>query len=125
LSLMHFRPEHRCTPRASEPIRNCSGRSEFNAHTAQTGIGVPDPGYRVLPRRCGDDPSAHLIRFWRAPVTKFKSYIPIHLLSSPKLWLGSLFRVRNGLGDLIELPCRPDVGFAHVERIALVSNALT
>ena len=83
---------------------------------------------RVLPRRCGDDPSAHLIGvLGRAGYEVQGSYIPIHLLPYYQtLARQPLPHAERVWSDLIELPCEPEVRLAHVERIAsLVSHALT
>jgi dTDP-4-amino-4,6-dideoxygalactose transaminase len=83
---------------------------------------------RISPRRCSDDPSAHLIGvLGRAGYEVQGSYIPIHLLSSYQTLARQPLPHAEGVwSDLIEFPCEPEVSFAHVERIAaLVSHALT
>jgi dTDP-4-amino-4,6-dideoxygalactose transaminase len=75
---------------------------------------------RVMPRRRGEDMAAKVIEALRAAGYEIQgSYVPIHLLPVFRPW------ARNGLPHaekvwehLIELPCEPDVSFAHVERIA-------
>ena len=77
---------------------------------------------RILPRRSGDDLSAKVVdMLGDAGYEVQGSYLPIHLLSDYQPW------VRKGLpyaarvwDQLIELPCEPEVSFAHVERIAAI-----
>jgi dTDP-4-amino-4,6-dideoxygalactose transaminase len=83
---------------------------------------------RVFSRRCGDDLSAHLIgALRRAGYEVQGSYVPIHLLPHYQRWARQrLPHAERAWSDLIELPCEPDVSFAHMERIAsIVSRFLS
>ncbi|MGH7833378.1 MAG: DegT/DnrJ/EryC1/StrS family aminotransferase [Candidatus Binatia bacterium] len=77
---------------------------------------------RVLPRHRGDDAAARLINvLGRAGYELQGSYVPIHLLSQYEQWArGPLPQAERVWGDLIELPCEPDVGLDHVEHIGFI-----
>jgi dTDP-4-amino-4,6-dideoxygalactose transaminase len=77
---------------------------------------------RVLPGRRGDDLSAHLVQALHSAGYEIQgSYVPIHLLPHYQSWARqSLPHAERVWSDLIELPCGPEVSFAHVERIAFV-----
>jgi len=79
---------------------------------------------RVLPACRGDDLSAHLIEaLHRAGYEVQGSYVPIHLLLLPyyQSWARQrLPHAERVWGDLIELPCGPEVSFVHVEKMACV-----
>ena len=77
---------------------------------------------RVLPQRRGDDPAARLIQALGGAGYEVQgSYVPIHLLPYCEKWVRSpLPHAERVWGDLIELPCEPDVSFDHVERIAAI-----
>jgi len=75
---------------------------------------------RVLPRHRGDDLATRLIEALGSAGYEIQgSYVPIHLLPRYQhLVCGSLPRAEQAWSDLIELPCEPEVSFAHLERIA-------
>jgi dTDP-4-amino-4,6-dideoxygalactose transaminase len=77
---------------------------------------------RVLPGRRDEDLSAHLVEALHCAGYEVQgSYVPIHLLPDYEEWLGQcLPHAERVWSDLIELPCGPEVSFAHVERIAYV-----
>jgi dTDP-4-amino-4,6-dideoxygalactose transaminase len=77
---------------------------------------------RVLPRHRGDDAAARLINvLGRAGYELQGSYVPIHLLSQYEQWArGPLPHAERVWGDLIELPCEPDVSLDHVEQIGFI-----
>jgi dTDP-4-amino-4,6-dideoxygalactose transaminase len=77
---------------------------------------------RVFSRRSGDDLSAHLIgALRRAGYEVQGSYVPIHLLPHYQKWARQrLPHAERVWSDLIELPCEPEVSFAHIERIASI-----
>lgn len=77
---------------------------------------------RVLPGRRGDDLSAHLVQKLHSSGYEIQgSYVPIHLLPHYQSWARqSLPHAERVWSDLIELPCEPEVSFAHVERIASI-----
>jgi dTDP-4-amino-4,6-dideoxygalactose transaminase len=77
---------------------------------------------RVLPGRRDEDLSAHLVEALHCAGYEVQgSYVPIHLLPGYEEWLGQrLPHAERVWSDLIELPCGPEVSFAHVERIAYV-----
>jgi dTDP-4-amino-4,6-dideoxygalactose transaminase len=83
---------------------------------------------RVLPRRRRDDAASRLIEILvRAGYEVQGSYVPIHLFPQYEQWLREpLPRAERIWGDLIELPCEPDVSLEHVERLSfIVKRALT
>jgi perosamine synthetase len=77
---------------------------------------------RVLPGRRGDDLSAHLVQTLHSSGYEIQgSYVPIHLLPHYQLWAWqNLPHAERVWSDLIELPCEPEVSFAHLERIASI-----
>jgi hypothetical protein len=77
---------------------------------------------RVLPGRRDEDLSAHLVQGLQSAGYEIQgSYVPIHLLPYYQLWARQrLPHAERVWSDLIELPCGPEVSFAHVEGIALV-----
>jgi dTDP-4-amino-4,6-dideoxygalactose transaminase len=76
----------------------------------------------VLSGSDGDDLAARVIgALGRADYEVQGSYVPIHLMTSYKPWVREpLPHAERIWGDLIELPCEPEVSFAHVERIAAI-----
>jgi dTDP-4-amino-4,6-dideoxygalactose transaminase len=81
---------------------------------------------RVLSESDGDDLSTRLIgALRRAGYEVQGSYVPIHLLPYYQTWARRrLSRAERVWSDLIELPCEPEVSFAHVERIAEIVKRL-
>jgi perosamine synthetase len=77
---------------------------------------------QVFARGRGDDASAHLVEaLLRAGYEVQGSYVPIHLLPYYQTWARQRFpHAERVWGDLIELPCEPEVSIAHVERIATI-----
>lgn len=77
---------------------------------------------RVLPGRLEEDLSAHLVEVLHYAGYEVQgSYVPIHLLPHYQSWARqSLPHAERVWSDLIELPCEPEVSFAHVERIAYI-----
>ena len=77
---------------------------------------------RVLPKRRGEDSASEIVQaLCRAGYEIQGSYVPIHLLSGYQQFLREpLPHAERVWADLIELPCEPDVSFAHVEHIAAV-----
>jgi dTDP-4-amino-4,6-dideoxygalactose transaminase len=77
---------------------------------------------RVLPGRRDEDLSAHLVQALHSAGYEIQgSYVPIHLLPYYQSWARQrLPHAERVWSDLIELPCGPEVSFAHVEGIAFV-----
>ena len=77
---------------------------------------------RVLPNRRGHDMAADVIvTLGRAGYEIQGSYVPIHLLDSyPQCVWDRLPNAERIWADLIELPCEPNVGFDHIERVAAI-----
>ena len=77
---------------------------------------------RVLPKRRGEDSASEIIEVLGGDGYEVQgSYVPIHLLPHYQRFVrGPLPHAERLWADLIELPCEPDVSFAHVERIAAV-----
>jgi dTDP-4-amino-4,6-dideoxygalactose transaminase len=77
---------------------------------------------RVLPGRRDQDLSAHLVDALQCAGYEVQgSYVPIHLLPDYEKWLRQRLPYAERVwSDLIELPCGPEVGFAHIEKIAAV-----
>jgi dTDP-4-amino-4,6-dideoxygalactose transaminase len=77
---------------------------------------------RVLPGRRGADLSAHLVETLHSAGYEVQgSYVPIHLLPYYQSWARQrLPHAERVWGDLIELPCGPEVSFVHVEKMACV-----
>jgi dTDP-4-amino-4,6-dideoxygalactose transaminase len=77
---------------------------------------------RVLPDRRGEDRAARLIEVLGSAGYEVQgSYVPIHLLPDYEQWVRErLPRAERVWGDLIELPCEPEVSLDHVERIASI-----
>ncbi len=77
---------------------------------------------RVLPRRNGDEVSTELVRMLgEAGYEVQGSYLPIHLLSHYQQFVRERLPCAERIWDqLIELPCEPEVNFAHIERIASI-----
>jgi dTDP-4-amino-4,6-dideoxygalactose transaminase len=83
---------------------------------------------RVLPACRGDDLSARLIEaLHRGGYEVQGSYVPIHLLPYYEPCIHERLQQAERIwGNLVELPCEPEVSFAHVERIAaIVKQALS
>ncbi|MGH7930129.1 MAG: DegT/DnrJ/EryC1/StrS family aminotransferase [Candidatus Binatia bacterium] len=77
---------------------------------------------RISPLRRGDDAAARVIEgLGEAGYEVQGSYVPIHLLPGhERCKRGMLAHAENVWGDLIELPCEPEVELIHVERIAAI-----
>ena len=77
---------------------------------------------RVLPRRSRDDSAVRVIDALRAEGYEVQgSYVPIHLLPAYERWSrGPLPNAESAWGDLVELPCEPDISPDHIERIAVI-----
>ena len=77
---------------------------------------------RVLPGQRGDELSTRLIEVLGSAGYEVQgSYVPIHLLPDYEPWVRErLPHAERVWGDLIELPCEPEVSFDHVERIAAI-----
>ena len=77
---------------------------------------------RVTPKNSGDDPAARIIEALRTAGYEVQgSYVPIHLLSPYERWARStLLNAETVWGNLIELPCEPDVNLDDVERIVAI-----
>jgi dTDP-4-amino-4,6-dideoxygalactose transaminase len=77
---------------------------------------------RILPRRSGDELSAELVTMLGDAGYEVQgSYLPIHLLSHYQQWVRKPLPYAEQVWDqLIELPCEPEVSFAHLERIASI-----
>ena len=77
---------------------------------------------RVLPRRRNDDPAPRVIEALAGAGYEIQgSYVPIHLLPGyERCRWGRLSYAEKVWGDLIELPCEPQVRLTHVERIAAI-----
>jgi dTDP-4-amino-4,6-dideoxygalactose transaminase len=76
----------------------------------------------VLPGRRDEDLSAHLVEALHDAGYEVQgSYVPIHLIPGYEEWLRQrLPHAERVWSDLIELPCEPEVSFAHVEKMACV-----
>jgi dTDP-4-amino-4,6-dideoxygalactose transaminase len=81
---------------------------------------------RVLPRRRDQDLAARVIEtLCNAGYEVQGSYVPINLLPGHEGCKHSrLPHAEKVWGDLIELPCDPEVKLAHVERIAVIIKQL-
>jgi dTDP-4-amino-4,6-dideoxygalactose transaminase len=79
---------------------------------------------RVCPGRRGNDLSAHLVDVLHSAGYEVQgSYVPIHLLACYQSWARQRLPYAERVwSDLIELPCEPEVSFAHVERIARITR---
>jgi dTDP-4-amino-4,6-dideoxygalactose transaminase len=79
---------------------------------------------RILAKRRGEDAASNLIaRLGAAGYEVQGSYVPIHLLRHyQQLDREPLPHAERVWADLIELPCEPEVSFAHVGRIADIVN---
>jgi len=77
---------------------------------------------RVLPGRRDRDMAANLISvLGRSGYEIQGSYVPIHHLRDFGMCVWDRLSHADRIwGDLIELPCEPDVSFNHVERIAMI-----
>ena len=77
---------------------------------------------RILPTRDGDDLAARVVEvLGRAGYEVQGSYIPIHLLPGYEtLAQRGLRHAERVWGELVELPCEPEVSLDHVERIATI-----
>jgi dTDP-4-amino-4,6-dideoxygalactose transaminase len=77
---------------------------------------------RIMPGRGDEDLAAPLVEALRCAGYEVQgSYVPIHLLPGYEEWHRQrLPHAERVWSDLIELPCGPEVSFAHVERIARV-----
>jgi dTDP-4-amino-4,6-dideoxygalactose transaminase len=79
---------------------------------------------RVLPKRRDDDSASQIIQALASAGYEIQgSYVPIHLLPHyQQLDREPLPHAERVWADLIELPCEPEVSFAHVGRIADIVN---
>jgi perosamine synthetase len=77
---------------------------------------------QVLPKNRDEDPAAKVLAALRAEGYEAQgSYVPIHLLSAyARLSRHALPHVETVWGNLVELPCEPDVRLDDVERIAAI-----
>ena len=79
---------------------------------------------QVLPGQRGDELSTRLIEVLGSAGYEVQgSYVPIHLLPDYEPWVRErLPHAERVWGDLIELPCEPEVSFDHVKRIAAITK---
>lgn len=76
---------------------------------------------RVLPSGSGEDLASEVIdTLRRAGFEVQGSYVPLHLLPQWDQNTCRLPHVERVWGDLVELPCEPEVGLDDIERIAAV-----
>ena len=77
---------------------------------------------RVIPKDRHDDPAARIVEALRVSGYEAQgSYVPIHLLAPYERWARQpLPHAEEIWGDLVELPCEPDVSIGNVERIAAI-----
>ena len=106
--------------RAYQELLRSDERLRLVSH--QPGSACLSQVVRVLPGRRGDDLSAHLVQALHSAGYEIQgSYVPIHLLPYYQSWARQrLPHAERVWSDLIELPCGPEVSFAHVEMIAYV-----
>jgi perosamine synthetase len=106
--------------RAYQELLRSDERLRLVSH--QPGSACLSQVVRVLPGRQGDDLSAHLVQALHSAGYEIQgSYVPIHLLPYYQSWARQrLPHAERVWSDLIELPCGPEVSFAHVEMIAYV-----
>jgi dTDP-4-amino-4,6-dideoxygalactose transaminase len=110
----------RARVRAYQELLGSNERLRLIPH--QPGSACLSQVIRVLPGRRGDDLSAHLVQALHSAGYEIQgSYVPIHLLPHYQSWARQRLPYAERVwSDLIELPCGPEVSFAHVERIAFV-----
>ena len=110
----------RACVRAYQDLLGDDERLELIQH--QNGSACLTQVVRVLSQRRGDDPASSVIEaLGRAGYEVQGSYIPIHLLSVYERFVRAPLPQAEGIwGDLVELPCEPDVTLDRVERIAAV-----
>jgi perosamine synthetase len=110
----------RARVRAYQELLGADERLKLVPH--QPGSACLSQVVRVLPGRCGDDLSAHLVEALHSAGYELQgSYVPIHLLPYYQTWARQhLPHAERVWSDLIELPCEPEVSFTHVERIASI-----
>jgi dTDP-4-amino-4,6-dideoxygalactose transaminase len=110
----------RARVRAYQDLLGSDERLRLIAH--QPGSACLSQVVRVLPGRCGNDLSAHLVEALHSAGYEVQgSYVPIHLVDCYQTWARQRLPYAERVwSDLIELPCGPEVSFAHVERIACV-----
>jgi dTDP-4-amino-4,6-dideoxygalactose transaminase len=110
----------RARVKAYRELLGVEGRLRLIPH--QPGSACLSQVVRVRPGGRGEDLSAHLVQALHSAGYEVQgSYVPIHLLPYYQSWARqSLPRAERVWSDLIELPCGPEVSFAHVEMIAYV-----
>ncbi len=110
----------RARVRAYQELLGADERLRLIPH--QPGSACLSQVVRVLPGRCGDALSAHLVEALHSAGYELQgSYVPIHLLPYYQTWARQhLPHAERVWSDLIELPCEPEVSFTHVERIASI-----
>jgi dTDP-4-amino-4,6-dideoxygalactose transaminase len=77
---------------------------------------------RVRPKNSPDDAAARVLDVLRGAGYEIQgSYVPIHLLPAYTHWSRQPLRHAEDIwGDLVELPCEPNVRMKDVERIAAI-----
>ena len=110
----------RARVRAYQELLGADQRLRLIPH--QPGSACLSQVVRVLPGRRDEDLSAHLVEALHSAGYEVQgSYVPIHLLACYQtLARRRLPYAERVWSDLIELPCEPEVSFAHVERIAVI-----
>ena len=112
----------RARVRAYQDLLGSDERLRLIAH--QAGSACLSQVVRVLPGRRGNDLSGHLVDVLHSAGYEVQgSYVPIHLLACYQSWARQRLPYAERVwSDLIELPCEPEVSFAHVERIARITR---
>jgi len=112
----------RARVRAYRDLWGDHSRVELIAH--RNGSACLTQVIRVLPRHRDDGAASRVITALRASGYEVQgSYVPIHLMSSFNrcVW-DRLPYAERVWADLVELPCEPEVSFAHVGQIADIVN---
>lgn len=124
LTLMKTLPENiaarRARVRAYRDLLGTEKRLTLIPH--QPGSACLTQVARVLPEVEGHDLAVRLIEVLGSEGYEIQgSYVPIHLLSHHEPWIRRRLPYAERVwADLIELPCEPEVGLDHVERIAAI-----
>ena len=110
----------RARVRAYQELLGADERLRLVSH--QPGSACLSQVVRILPGSRGADLSAHLVEVLHNAGYEIQgSYVPIHLLPYYQSWARQrLPHAERVWSDLIELPCEPQVSFAHMERIAAI-----
>ena len=110
----------RARVRAYQELLGADERLRLIPH--QPGSACLSQVVRVLPGRRDEDLSAHLVEALHCAGYEVQgSYVPVHLLPDYQSWARQcLPHAERVWSDLFELPCEPQVSFAHMERIAAI-----